>query len=388
MADNGEKKSLPERYLRLDNSELRDRIAARKADLAVDLCILGHHYQHDDVVRFADIVGDSLKLSQYAATQNQAKYIVFCGVHFMAESADILTHGEKVVCLPNSLAGCAMADMADAAAIESALLEMQNLAGSERVVPITYVNSTADAKAVTAKFGGACCTSSNVAGVFKWALSPQADAGAGADKIFAIPDEHLGRNTAAAMGFSLDDCVVYDPRKTNGGLNRDSVCRAKFILWKGHCYVHQVFSPADVARVRAEHPGIRVIVHPECPHEVVALADSAGSTEWIIKAVEQSAAGSKWAIGTESNLVTRLARRCANKTIMSLGFGQAYCTQMARITPGHLLWVLDSIAEAGGNAQTIVNRVTVPPAIAASARIALERMIQIKAATDAAPGSP
>jgi quinolinate synthase len=383
---NFSKPSLPECYLRMDSAELFSKILARKAKLADDLCILGHHYQHDDVVQFADVVGDSLKLSQYAATQTQAKYIVFCGVHFMAESADILTHGKKIVCLPNALAGCAMADMADAEAIESALQEMQSLAGPAKVVPITYVNSTADAKAVTAKFGGACCTSSNVANVFKWAFAPQATGGAGADKIFAIPDEHLGRNTAAAMGYPLDSCVVYDPKKANGGLDRLSAGRAKFILWKGNCYVHQVFSPDDILRVRADRPGVRVIVHPECPHDVVALADSVGSTEHIIQAVEQSADGSVWAIGTESNLVARLARRFASKTIVSLSNRQAYCKQMARITPGHLLWVLDSIADAGADIQKIVNRVTVPPSIADQARIALERMIQIKATASALSG--
>ena len=370
--------SLPEQYLQLDSQVLRQRVAARKAALADSLCILGHHYQRDEVIDFADVVGDSLKLSQYAASQKQARFIVFCGVHFMAESAEILTSSQQAVCLPNLLAGCAMADMADDAAMQSAMEEVQELSGGAKIIPITYVNSTASAKAVTARFGGACCTSSNVANVFRWALRPADGGGAGADKIFAIPDEHLGRNTAIVLGYSPRQCAVYDPKLQCGGLDRQALAEAKFILWKGQCYVHQVFRPHDIAAARSAMAAVRVIVHPECSHEVVAAADQAGSTEQIIKAVDDSPSGSQWAIGTEANLVSRLARRHSNKAVSLLGNRRAHCTQMARITLGHLLWVLDGIAQG-----QMVNRVSVPADTASQARIALERMISIKAQTDA-----
>ncbi len=368
--------SLPQQYVEMPQEELLARTAARKAELGGRVCILGHHYQRDEVVQFADHVGDSLKLSQLAA-QQKAEAIVFCGVHFMAESADILTAPDQAVCIPNPLAGCAMADMADDAEIETALQEV--LGGSSaRIIPITYVNSTAAAKAITARHGGACCTSSNVANVFRWALAPTSEGGAGADKIFAIPDQHLGRNTAVAMGYKLDDCVVYDPKLPGGGLSAGAIARAKFILWKGQCYVHQVFRPADIAAVREKTPGVTVIVHPECSHEVVKLADLAGSTEQIIKAVTQAPAGSAWAVGTESNLVNRLARRMPDRTVTVLGNRQAHCEQMARIRLGHLLWVLDALAQG-----RVINQVSVVPAIAAEARIALQRMIDIKAVADA-----
>ena len=377
--------SLPHEYAVMPAGDLALRARRLKAQMGSSLCILGHHYQADEVVEHADYVGDSLRLSQVAAGQSEARFIVFCGVHFMAESADILTRPDQVVCLPNVLAGCAMADMADDAGVESAMEELSALAGPARIVPVTYVNSTAATKAVTARFGGACCTSSNVANVFSWALAPAGKGGGAADKILAVPDQHLGRNTAVALGYSLDDCVVYDPHLPSGGLDGEQVRRARFILWKGQCYVHQIFRPSDIPAIRRQMPGVRVIVHPECPYDVVALADESGSTEQIIRAISDSPAGTVWAVGTEANLVNRLARRLGGagpggqpdsgapaRTIRVLADRPAHCVQMARITLGHLVWVLDSLA--AGN---IINRVSVPPETARHARVALERMIAI-----------
>ena len=363
---------LPSEYTRAETSELSNRIAARKEQLGAKLCVLGHHYQRDEVIRFADFTGDSLELSQLAAGQSDAEFIVFCGVHFMAESADILSSNDQQVILPNLHAGCAMADMADVEDVAAAMEEVSTLTGAT-VIPVSYVNSTADIKALTARAGGACCTSSNVRNVFEWALRPAAAGGAGAGKIFCIPDQHLGRNTALAMGFDESACRVYDPHLPNGGLTQADIQRATFILWKGHCYVHQFFTAAHVEAVRKAHRGIRVIVHPECPREVVELADASGSTSQIITAVEAAEADSKWAIGTESNLVNRLAKRHKDKFICVLNQASAACTQMCRIDLPHLLWALDAIAS-----EQIVNRITVPQETAADARIALQRMIDIK----------
>jgi len=364
---------LPQEYNELAADELTRRIARRKSELGKRLCILGHHYQRDEIIRFADFTGDSLKLSQLAAAQDRAKYIVFCGVHFMAESADVLSGEKQVVILPNMLAGCAMADMADDSAVEAAIDEIARMTDAH-VVPVTYVNSTASIKAITARAGGACCTSGNVANVFAWALRPAGQGGAGADKVLAIPDRHLGLNTAVAMGYRGDDCAVYDPALPNGGLTAETLDAAKFILWKGHCYVHQVFAPEHVRAVRRAHGRINVIVHPECPREVAALADATGSTEQIIRAVAAGAPGSKWAIGTESNLVNRLARRHGDRLVRVLSDAPAICVQMGRIDLPHLLWVLDNLAEG-----KLVNRVSVARDVAADARKALQRMIDIKA---------
>ena len=368
--------ALPQQYARLDRRELQRRITERKAELGKRLCILGHHYQRDEVIQFADFTGDSLKLSQLAAEQKDAEFIVFCGVHFMAESADMLSAENQQVCLPNLLAGCPMAEMADATDMAAGIEEVQALADG-KVIPITYVNSIAEVKAITARAGGACCTSSNVRNVFEWALRAADEGGAGAEKIFCIPDEHLGRNTAVAMGYDLDACCVYDPHLPNGGLAAETVARATFILWKGYCYVHQVFTPEHVRAAREEQPGIQVIVHPECPREVVELADASGSTEQIIRAVAAGEPRSRWAVGTEANLVNRLAKRHADRLVRVLGGAPAGCVQMARIDLPHLLWTLDNLAD--GN---VVNRVTVPPPIAADARTALQRMIDIKAAAE------
>ena len=370
---------LPQEYHKLTGESLAERIAARKAELGNSLCILGHHYQSDEVIRFADFAGDSLKLSQQAATQDRARYIVFCGVHFMAESADILSSPSQAVCLPNLRAGCAMADMADDKAVGAALDELTGMTDA-RIVPVTYVNSTAATKAVTARAGGACCTSSNARNVFAWALRNTAKGGAGGEKIFAIPDQHLGRNTAVAMGYATKDCIVYDPHLPNGGIDGRQLDKATFILWKGHCYVHQIFSPQDVRKLRAESPQAKIIVHPECPYEVVQLADASGSTEQIIRAVASAPPGSLWAIGTEGHLVARLARLHGDKSIRLLSDAPSICAQMQRIDLPHLLWVLDNIA-----AGRTVNRISVAPEIAADARVALQRMIDIKAAPDVTP---
>jgi quinolinate synthase len=360
---------LPREYHDLSNEELLTRIAERKKQLGARLCILGHHYQRDEVIQFADHRGDSLKLSQIASRQREAKYIVFCGVHFMAESADILAADDQVVCLPNLRAGCAMADQADEDAVATALKELTAMAGEgETVMPISYVNSTAAVKALTGRAGGACCTSSNVRKVFEWALNA-----GGATKILAIPDQHLAKNTAVAMGYAESDCVLYDPNLPNGGLNAGQVQAAKFILWKGFCYVHQVFRPEHVQAVRAATPGVKVIVHPECPREVVALADEAGSTSRIIQAIAEAPAGSAWAVATEANLVHRLAQQYQDKHIRLLGdTAPANCVQMARIDLPHLLWCLDAIA-----AGTPANVIRVPKDVAAEAKLALQRMIEI-----------
>ena len=373
-------KPLPPQYNRMTDEDLAARIAQRKQQFGPSLCILGHHYQRDEVIRFADFTGDSLKLSQLAASQGEARYIVFCGVHFMAESAAILSADEQIVCLPNMRAGCQMADMADDEAVAAAIIEVAEMS-DEPVIPVSYVNSTAAIKALTARAGGACCTSSNVRNVFDWALAPRAEGGGGGKRILVVPDQHLGRNTAFAMGYAPEATAVYDPALPGGGLTGQDVARATFILWKGHCYVHQFFTADHVRAVRRRHPGITVIVHPECPREVVALADASGSTEQIIRAVAAGPAGSQWAIGTESNLVNRLARRHGESFIRILADDPAICAQMARIDLRHLLWVLDNLSRG-----RLVNQVAVPPEVAEDAALALQRMIDIKAVSGLTPG--
>ena len=370
---------LPARYQTMPPQELAHRVARRKLELGRELCILGHHYQSDDVIQFADLIGDSLKLSQLAAAQT-ARFIVFCGVHFMAESADILTSDRQAVILPNLRAGCSMAEMVDATDLETALAELSRLSGGRRIVPVTYVNSTAAVKAVTGRAGGACCTSSNVRNVFEWAFRPAQQGGGGAEIILAPPDQHLAMNTAEAMGFGPDDWAVYQPELPEGGLTAEQAKRVRFVLFGGFCYVHVRFKPRDVEQVRRQHPLIRVIVHPECPREVVRLADQSGSTEQIIRAVEGSPARSQWAIGTEANLVNRLARRLGDRFIRNLSDAPSTCWQMASVDLPHLLWVLDGLAQG-----QVVNQVKVAPQLARQARLALERMVAIqpvKQATD------
>ena len=375
----GSKEKPGDEYVKLPPAQAAERIRRLKRQLGAELCILGHHYQRDEIFDLADFTGDSLKLSQQAAGA-AAKYIVFCGVHFMAETADILTSPDRAVLLPDLSAGCPMADMADADDVAEALEALRAVAGGAKVVPVTYVNSSAAAKAITGAAGGACCTSSNARSVFEWALRPAGVDGAGADKILAIPDQHLGRNTAVAMGYTLGDCVLYDPRQQAGGLTEKQVAQARFILWKGHCHVHQRFTVEQVRHVRQQRPEIKVIVHPECPYEIVAEADLAGSTEQILQAVADSPPASSWAVGTENNMVRRLAVNNGDKYIRVLSDTPPLCATMARINLPGLLWVLDNLAEG-----KLVNRVSVAEDIAAPARVAVERMISIKP-TPAAAG--
>jgi len=363
---------LGEPYGSMGLEELDARILAHKSSFGGRLVVLGHHYQQDDVVRYADFTGDSLKLSRLAGEQTGAEWIVFCGVHFMAESADILTAERQAVILPDLTAGCTMADMADASGVETALAELAALADGASIVPITYVNSTAAVKAVTGLAGGACCTSGNCAGVLRWALAAKADGGGGGEKVLAVPDQHLARATAMDMGYSAADCVVYRPEAPNGGLTAEAVRAATFILWDGCCSVHQEFTVEQIERRRREYPGIRVIVHPECDISVVAAADEHGSTEQIIRAIAEAEPGSQWAVGTEINLVNRLACRHTDRRVVNLAGHGCLCSTMYRVDPQHLCWVLDRLAEG-----EIVNRIAVPADVRRDAMAALERMVKL-----------
>ncbi len=353
-----------ESYVELPEAELDGRIARAKAELGKRLVILGHHYQRDEVVKFADYRGDSLKLSQLAAGRTEAEYIVFCGVHFMAESADILSAEHQKVILPDLNAGCSMADMA---AIEEVEVCWQELAKATpaRVVPVTYINSTAAIKAFVGLHGGAVCTSSNARRVMEWALKQ-------GDKGLFVPDEHLGRNTAYRMGIPLQQMAVWDPHQDRGGLTDEVIRNARVILWKGHCSVHQRFLPEHVASVRKKYPGIRVIAHPECRWEVCEVADEVGSTELIVKRIQESPPGSQWAVGTEIHLVNRLAAEYPDKRVISLEECGCLCSTMFRISPQHLCWTLENLA-----AGRVINRVNVDPETKRWARTALERMLQI-----------
>ncbi|MCP4247535.1 MAG: quinolinate synthase NadA [bacterium] len=349
-------------YVGLDHDLLVERIEAHRRDFGDRLVILGHHYQQDDVIRFADFTGDSLKLSQLAAEQKQARYVVFCGVHFMAESADILTDDAVSVILPDLSAGCSMADMADIDQVEEAW-DCLTAASAGRIVPITYVNSTAAIKAFCGRHGGACCTSSNARLILQWAF----DQG---DQVIFLPDQHLGRNTAYSLGVPLDAMQVYDPAEPEGGLTGRQIHDARVLLWKGHCSVHQLFTAAQCDQIRQADPEFQIIVHPECAWEVVQKADQAGSTEYILNTIRNAAPGSKWAVGTEVHLVNRLAKTYADRTIRSLADIQCLCTTMYRISPGHLLWALDELA-----AGRVVNRICVPDDIKTEAQSALDRML-------------
>ena len=351
-------------YLLVPDNSLDERIGAAKARLRGDVVILGHHYQRDEVVKFADFRGDSLKLA-YQASEAAGRYIVFCGVHFMAESADILRRAHQAVILPDLNAGCSMADMADIGQVETCWSELASL-GDLQVVPITYMNSTAAIKSFTGEHGGAVCTSSNAANVMQWAFTQ-------GEKVLFLPDEHLGRNTAFRMGIPLEQMIVWDPYQDLGGNSQDAFRAARVILWKGYCSVHQRFTPQHVSRVRREHPGIRVIAHPECRFEVTEAADQIGSTEGIIRAIAASPAGSQWAVGTEIHLVNRLAKEMPDRKIVSLDSSVCVCTTMFRITPQHLLWALDNLA--AGN---VVNRISVDERTRHYARVALDRMLALR----------
>ncbi|WSX90588.1 quinolinate synthase NadA [Streptomyces sp. NBC_00890] len=348
--------------------DLVARARAAKEKLGEKVFVLGHHYQRDEVIQFADVTGDSFKLARDAAARPEAEYIVFCGVHFMAESADILTTDDQKVVLPDLAAGCSMADMATAEQVAECWDVLTEAGVAEQAVPVSYMNSSADIKAFTGRHGGTICTSSNAKRALEWAFEQ-------GDKVLFLPDQHLGRNTAVRdMGMSLEDCVLYNPHKPNGGLTAEELRNAKMILWRGHCSVHGRFSVESVNDVRERIPGVNVLVHPECKHEVVAAADYVGSTEYIIKALEAAPAGSKWAIGTELNLVRRLANRFApeGKEIVFLDKTVCFCSTMNRIDLPHLVWTLESLAEGKQ-----VNRIVVDPETEKYAKLALERMLAL-----------
>ncbi|MEO5352983.1 MAG: quinolinate synthase NadA [Magnetococcus sp. XQGC-1] len=345
---------------------LEARIQAAKERLGEACVILGHHYQREEVYRFADLTGDSLKLSRLASQRANARYIIFCGVHFMAEVADILSAPEQVVILPDMAAGCSMADMADLPNVERAWHELGAVLECERqLTPLTYVNSTADLKAFCGRHGGSVCTSSNAEKVLQWALSRR-------EKVLFFPDQHLGRNSGARLGIPLEEMVLWRPSLPNGGLTTEEIRRARLILWDGFCSVHTMFQPAHVALFRRQVPGIQVIVHPECALEVCQQADYLGSTEQIQDRVRSAPSGSRWAIGTELNLVNRLKKEMPDKEIHFLCPTICLCSTMFRIDLAHLCWVLENLLH-----DHVVNRIQVPEGEAAAARLALERMLGV-----------
>jgi quinolinate synthase len=353
-----------EAYFNLGQDELNERIETIRRELGQELVILGHHYQRDDVICHSDLRGDSFKLSEMASKRS-AQYIIFCGVHFMAESADILSKPHQKVILPDLAAGCSMADMATIEQVEAAWEELSDL-GINSILPITYMNSTAAVKAFCGERGGAVCTSSNAKGIFDWAWGQR-------EKIFFFPDQHLGRNTAYSKGVALDEMVVWDPYQELGGNTIEVLEKAKIILWKGHCSVHGRFQDHHVDTVRTEHNGINVLVHPECKWEVVQKADYVGSTEYIIKTIANSSIGSSWAIGTEVNLVNRLKNEYPDRFIRLLAPDLCMCSTMFRIAPENLLWALDNL-----KAGSIVNQITVSETVANWARVALDRMLAVQ----------
>ncbi|MBU6213001.1 MAG: quinolinate synthase NadA [Actinomycetales bacterium] len=347
---------------------LIERARAARAALGERAFILGHHYQRDEVIDFADVTGDSFKLAREAAARPEAEYIVFCGVHFMAESADILTAASQKVVLPDLAAGCSMADMAAIAQVEDAWDALTDAGVADGTVPVTYMNSSAAIKAFTGEHGGTVCTSSNAERALRWAFGK-------GERVLFLPDQHLGRNTAVLqLGMSLDDCVVYNPHKPGGGVTADELRRARMILWRGHCSVHGRFTRTCVDQVRERVPGVNVLVHPECAHEVVTAADLVGSTEFIIKTLESAPSGSAWAIGTELNLVRRLARTHPDKHVTFLDSTVCYCSTMNRIDLPHLVASLESLA-----AGTVANQITVPERVAHWSRVALQQMLDLPA---------
>jgi quinolinate synthase len=346
--------------------DLVERARAAKARLGSKVFILGHHYQRDEVIEFADVTGDSFKLARDAAARPEAEYIVFCGVHFMAESADILTSEKQRVILPDLAAGCSMADMASAEQVAECWDVLADAGVADITVPVSYMNSSADIKAFTGRHGGTICTSSNAERALRWAFGQ-------GEKVLFLPDQHLGRNTAVRdLGLSLDDCVVYNPHKPGGGLTPEQLRAAKMILWRGHCSVHGRFSLESVDEVRTRVPGVNVLVHPECRHEVVTAADHVGSTEYIIKKLDEAPAGSAWALGTELNLVRRLAKAHPDKQIVFLDKTVCFCSTMNRIDLPHLVWTLESLADG-----KLVNRIQVDAETEHFAKQALEQMLAL-----------
>jgi quinolinate synthase len=350
----------------LSDPKLIERARTARAELGDRALILGHHYQRDEVIDFADITGDSFKLAQAAAAKSAAEYIIFCGVHFMAESADILTTKEQKVILPDLAAGCSMADMATANQVEKCWQDLESVGVAKKTIPVTYMNSSAAIKSFTGEHGGTICTSSNAKKTMEWALTQ-------GEKILFLPDQHLGRNTAVlSLGLTLEDCVLWNPWKPMGGLSEEEIKRAKVILWRGHCSVHGRFTKESVDEVRNRLSGVQVLVHPECQHEVVKAADVVGSTEFIIKTVESSPPGSKWAIGTELNLVSRLASKNPDKQIVFLDKTVCYCSTMNRIDLPHLVWAMESLV-----AGHVVNQIQVDQKVAVNSKLALERMLAL-----------
>jgi len=346
--------------------QLIERAKAARAALGDRALVLGHHYQRDEVIAFADITGDSFKLAQAAAQQSDAEFIFFCGVHFMAESADILTSAKQRVILPDLAAGCSMADMATANQVNECWAQLEKLGVASRTTPVTYMNSSAAIKSFTGEHGGTICTSSNAEKTLRWAFDKS-------EKVLFLPDQHLGRNTAVlSLGLSLDDCVLWNPWKPMGGLTEDEIRGAKMILWRGHCSVHGRFTKESIDELRNRVEGIQIIVHPECQHEVVTDADVVGSTEKIIQTVSNSPAGSKWAVGTELNLVSRLAAQNPDKEVVFLDKTVCYCSTMNRIDLPHLVWAMESVV-----AGHIVNDIKVDPRVAKYSKLALEQMLAL-----------
>ncbi len=392
-----ERQPLPERYLGLSDEEMDRRIAAARAELGRRVVILGHHYQRDEVIKFADYTGDSFKLARQVSRHPDAEFIVFCGVHFMAESADVLSGARQQVILPDLAAGCSMSDMADPDQLEMCWNDLQQmgfagpsagLPASARMdperatarlaeapearrrqscLPVTYINSAAAIKAFCGEWGGVVCTSSNAAATLKWAWER-------GERILFLPDQHLGRNSAYTLGVPLDQMVVWDPNEVWGGLEPDDIRRARIILWKGHCSVHTRFTVRQIETIRREHPGVRVIVHPEVTWDVVQAADDCGSTEYILNRVKQSPVGSVWAVGTEIHLVNRLANDVQpERTVLSLDQFGCLCSTMFRVSPNHLLWVLEGLLDGA-----VHNRIIVPEHQKHWTKVALDRMLSIQ----------
>jgi quinolinate synthase len=361
-----ERQALPDRYLGLSDEEMDVRIAAARQKLGRRVVILGHHYQRDEVIKFADYTGDSFKLARQVSKHPDADFIVFCGVHFMAESADVLSGDRQQVILPDLAAGCSMSDMADPDQLEMCWSDLAEMGFATTCIPVTYINSAASIKAFCGERGGVVCTSSNAAATLKWAWER-------GERILFLPDQHLGRNTAYKLGVPLDQMVVWDPNEVWGGLEPAAVERARIVLWKGHCSVHTRFTVRQIQNIRREHPGVRVIVHPEVPWEVVQAADDSGSTEYIIGEVKKSPVGSTWAVGTEIHLVNRLAVEVQpDRTVLSLDQFGCLCSTMFRVSPNHLLWVLEGLLDG-----EVHNRITVPEHQKRWTKVALDRMLSI-----------
>ena len=357
---------LPVSYMRTSPETLDLRIIEAKKKLGSRLVILGHHYQRDEVIRFADLRGDSFKLSQHAASQKDAEFIVFCGVHFMAETADVLSSPRQKVILPNLTAGCSMSDMAATDDVMDCWDDLQAVLGDDGgVVPITYMNSTASIKALCGRNGGIVCTSSNAPATFEWAFRK-------GQRVLFLPDQHLGRNTALKMGIGLDEMIVWNPFKPLGGHTEDALRKARVILWQGHCSVHTRFTVAQIEQARLANPNVNIVVHPECTMEVVRAADADGSTEYIVKAITDAPPGSAWAVGTEISLVNRLAAENPDKTVFCLDSVVCPCSTMYRIHPAYLSWVLDGLNEG-----VVVNQISVDEETARYARVALDRMLAL-----------